>query len=475
MLLDSSVFYACTGGVMTTGEPATANDRSGNGVGTAALGGLTAFVLTSIVLGILAIVLGAGADDAGLARQPVFLGICLAVSATLGWRLGPMATDGGWRRAVAGGVVFGASWPLVTTVVAYTAVAVDGVLRGLVQPGGLESPGVLIFGLAYGVLIFEMIGTVYLVPLGLLWALAIHAAARLVDRQRARRRGSRRAATLAFVLATATVAVAGGAARTLSYSPWATRCLDLPGGQPTAAAFSPAGDLLAITAHPATTTQGEVDLLEWPSGRLLGRWSAWVDRAIAVAPDGQVYWSAADGSSATNGIQTARAGSPPAWFTAPNGGSLTDMAWTSTGLRGIATDVLALASVPFAGDHSAIVDDDSSGAIAALWVAPDGSASAIGQFGPSATIVVRSPEGTVSIAAGDVQSIAVSADRQRIIAAEASGGLVELDISSGRSRQLMPGSQQFVALSERGDIAWLNDEAFGAGRLCTSSLARLGG
>lgn len=257
--------------------------------------------------------------------------------------------------------------------------------------------------------------------------------------------------------------------------PWATRCLDLPGGSPSAASFSPAGDILAVTSRRDPTTPGTVVLFAWPSGRLLAQWSAWVDRAVAVAPDGQVYWSSADYASGTNGIVTARAGTQPIWFSTPNGGGMTDLTWTSGGLRGVGTTIDQVGFLPFAGDHSVVINGDSSDNVGAFWVSPDGRASAMSTFGPGETVEVTTPSGTVSVPTGPVQSIALTADYRHLVAAEANGGLNVIEIASGLSRQLMPGSQEFVTLSQRGDIAWANDEPFGHGRLCTSTLAQLGG
>lgn len=439
------------------------------------LGGAVALGLGLLVLAILALAGGSGGDAGGLGQQPIILGICLAVATTLGWRLGPMAVGGGWLRSVGSGVLFGVGWPPITTLVAYTAAAIDGSLRGVFQPGGPQaSPGFLVFGIAYGVGIFWIIGAAYLIPLGVIWALGTHTAGRVAASGRWWLAGDSRTSAGAMFLAFLLIGALGGAAQTLTYSPWATRCLDLPGGAPSAAGFSPAGDLLAVTTHRDSTTPGTVYLLEWPSGRLLGQWAAWVDRAVAVAPDGRVYWSAADYANGTNGIQTARAGSQVTWFTAPDGGGLVDMNWTTSGLRGIGTTIDELGFLPFADDHSAVINVDSSDNSGAFWVSSDGSATATSTFHPGDTVEVTTSSGTVSIPTGPVQSIALTADRRRLVVAAAAGGLDLIDIASGHSQRLMPGSQEFVAISERDDVAWLNDEPFGPGRLCTSTLARLG-
>lgn len=302
---------------------AAGGHRSGRQpVGPGVLGGAVALGLGLLVLAILALTGGPGGEAGGLGQQSIILGISLAVATTLGWRLGPIAAGGGWLRSVGGGVMFGVAWPPITTLVAYMAGAIDGSLRGVLQPGGAQaSPDLLVFGIAYGVAIFWIVGAAYMIPFGVIWALATHAAGRLTDRGRSWPAGASRTSTAAVVLAFLSTGALGGAAQTLTYSPWATRCLDLPGGAPSAAGFSPAGDLLAVTTRRDSTTPGTVYLLEWPSGRLLGQWAAWVDRAVAVAPDGQVFWSSADG---TNGIQTARAGSQATWFTTPNG-----VAWST--------------------------------------------------------------------------------------------------------------------------------------------------
>lgn len=158
----------------------------------------------------------------------------------------------------------------------------------------------------------------------------------------------------------------------------------------------------------------------------------------------------------------------------PEWGGLVDMSWTTSGLRGVGTTIDEPGFLPFAGDHSAVITDDSSDNSGAFWVSSDGSASATSTFHPGDTVEVTTPSGTVSIPTGPVQSIALTADHRRLVAAEADGGLDLIEIASGHSHRLMPGSQEFVALSELDDIAWLDDEPFGAGRLCTSTLTRLG-
>ena len=451
------------------------SDRRSKRIGPSLLGGGVALFLGLLVLAILALTGISGGDAGGLGQQPIILGICLAVSTTLGWRLGPIAVRGGWLRTVGSGVMFGIGWPPITTLVAYLAAAIDGSLRGVFQPGRAQaSPAFLVFGVAYGVAIFWIIGAVYLVPLGVIWALGTHAAGRVANRRRSWPAGGGRKSVGAVVLAFLATGTLGGAAQTLTYSPWATHCLDLPGGAPSSAGFSPAGNLLAVTTRRDSTTRGIVYLLDWPSGRLLGQWPAWVDRAVAVAPDGQVFWSSADDASGTNGIQTARAGGQAGWFTTPNGGGLADLSWTTSGLRGIGTTLDEPGFLPFDGDHSAVISDASSDNNGTLWVSPDGSATAASTFFPGDAVEVTTPSGTVSIPTGPVQSIALTADHRRLVAAEADGGLDVIEIASGRSQRIMPGTQDFVALSDRGDIAWLTDEPFGPGRLCTSTLAGLG-
>lgn len=440
-------------------------------LGPSLLGGAVALALALLVVLILDLATSSDGHPSALGEQPVFLGICLAVSATLGWRLGPMAASGGWGVALGSGLIVGICWPPITMLVSFGALIIDGVLRGIVQLNG--APATLGY-LLYDIVLFWIIGAVALIPLGAIWGLGTRAAGQVAERRWGWARGGERASTAALILAFIAASALGGAATTLTYSPWATRCLDLPGGAPSAAAFSPAGNLLAVTTRRDSTTPGTVFLLEWPSGRLLGQWAAWVDRAVAVAPDGQVYWSSADYASGTNGIVTAGAGSQPTWFTAPNGGGLADMTWTTSGLRGVGTTIDELGFLPFASDHAAVINDESSDNLGAFWISSDGTASARSTFWPGESVEVRTPTGTVSISTDSVQSIALTADNRRLIAAEADGGLDVIEIASGRSHRLMPGSQEFVALSQRGDIAWLNDEPFGPGRLCTSTLAQLG-
>ena len=475
MRLDSSAFQASTGRMEAT-EPLTAvgaGRTSPSLIGAAVAVGLGVVILASLAIGE-----HLGVNSSALLDRPDVVVMSLAFSGALGWRLGSRATNGnGWQTALTG-IGFGVSWAPVALIVYALAGVVDAELRGVFQPG--DSPIALAL-LLYGLATLWIYGAVVSIPLGIAWAFACRAVSWSASRMRQPRsrprppHAARSASTAAFLVGLLLISGLGGTAMTLRYVPWATRCLDLPGGTPSAASFSPAGDLLAITAHSDSSRPGTVLLLAWPSGRLIGQWSAWVDRAVAVAPDGQVYWSSADFGSGTNGILTTRAGSQPTRFTGPNGGSFTDLAWTTAGLRGVDTTIDEVGSLPFEGDHSVVINDGSSDNVGAFWVSPDGKASAMSTFGPAETVEVTTPSGTVSIPTGPVQSIALTADYDHLVAAQANGGLNLIEIASGRSHQLMPGSQEFVALSRRGDIAWLNDEAFGYGRLCTSTLAQLGG
>ncbi len=436
------------------------------------IGAGVAIGLGTVILASLAIAGEWGVDFSAMLDRPDLIVISLAFSAALGWRLGARATNGNRRQTALTGVGFGVFWPPVALSAYAVAAIVDSMLRGVFQPPDIQ---LALIYLLYGLAILWIYGVVVSIPTGVVWAFASRAVRRVSTRAPGRLESvGRRASTVTFLVSLLVISGLGGVAMTVRYVPWATRCLDLPGGSPAGASFSPAGDLLAVAAHPESTTAGTVILLEWPSGRLLGQWSARVDRAVAVAPDGQVYWSSVDDTSGTNGIMSARVGTQPIWFSAPYSGGMTDLSWTNAGLRGRGTTTDQVGSLPLVGDHSTVSYDESS-YVGAVWVSPDGRGSAISTFGPDEMVEVTTPSGTALVVTGPVQSIALTADYHELVAAQANDGLNIIEIASGRSHQLMPGSQAFVTVSQRGDIAWANEEPFGHRHLCTSTLAQLGG
>jgi hypothetical protein len=73
----------------------------------------------------------------------------------------------------------------------------------------------------------------------------------------------------------------------------------------------------------------------------------------------------------------------------------------------------------------------------------------------------------------DQRSIALTADRSTLVAASWFDGTRTFDVATGASRLIIRGSQRFIALSSRGDLAWANEEMVGKSRLCTAALADL--
>lgn len=118
----------------------------------------------------------------------------------------------------------------------------------------------------------------------------------------------------------------------------------------------------------------------------------------------------------------------------------------------------------------------AAGEIGAFWSAADDSATVAGPGFVGSTLTVSTREtGTQLVEInGDARSVALSADHKTIVEAGWFDGTRLIDVDTGQTHLLMRGSQVFVALSERGDLAWANDEDFGTARLCTSTLARLG-
>jgi hypothetical protein len=443
------------------------------------IGTVVAVALGSFVLGVFAVLQRFGVNSSALFERPDVVAVGLAFSAAMGWRLGRLAGSGGWRRAVGAGLVFGVFWPRVALFVWVMAALVDARLRGTIDSA--TDVGSAFGWLVYALAIFWLFGSAAAIPFGLGWAFVTRFVARVGSA-----RGTSRASssTAGFLLAILLIAIAGGTAQAVSYAPWNARCLDLPGGTPTAAAFSPAGNLLAVTVRRDPNAPGTVVLLRWPSGTFVASWSAWVADAVAVDPGGRVYWSAwvlgpfpMGPGDINEGIYTAAAGTAPAWFATGDERALRDLTWTADAIRGTTANSHAIASIPLAGDHSSMDVEPGTLDIGAFWASADGrvTASAPAWFSTAIEIVTKGGGARTVGVSGDPRSIALSPDGRTLVVADWSGGTRLIDVSSGRSRLVLHGSQAFVALSGQGDLAWVNEEQFGHGRLCTSTLAQLGG
>lgn len=438
------------------------------------VGAGAALVVGAALLGLLVGLSPFGFDMSALLEQPVYLLILLAMSAALGARFSRRATSGGLWRAGSAGLIFGALWSPVAIVVVLVASLVDAAGRGVLA--GSTIP-LLAVELVYSMAIFSIYGAIFFIPLGLLWAATTRAICWVVGRVRrpVRHPGPGwPASTAGVILTLLMISAIGGATQSLAYAPWKTSCFALPGGAPTDADFSPAGDLLVVGLRADPGGVGTILLVDWPSGRPVAHWSGTADESVAVDPEGHVYWSTSNFGGQGTGIVSAVPGSVPVLLAGPGTSGLGDMTWTSGGLIGVTTDTRAIATLSLTHSPSALAVKPGLGAIEAMWAASDGSVVATERWAAS-TVELAGPSGTVSVPVkGGAQSLALSADGKTLIVAADIGGIRLLDIPSGESRRVLPGNQTFITLSDHGDIAWANDEPFGPAELCTSTLARLG-
>lgn len=470
VLLDRRTFMACTGR-MTGGTPQV---EPGTGrASSRVIGAIVAVTLGCLMLAAAAIVQPFGPASPQFERMDLLIA-GLAVATALGWRLGHGTARAGWRRAIGGGLAFGALLPPIALFVWLIASAADAVLRGAANPLTALGPASAWFLFGLGIVV--LYGSLFTIPAGLVWALITRALARARVASVPRR--SRRP-TANFMVALLVIALGAGTAQAVAYAPANARCFDLAGGAPTDAAFSPAGDLLAITLQADPNAPGTIVLMRWPSAEVVASWSGWVDEEVAVDPAGRVYWSAwvlglsAAGESG-DGVYSAAPGADPILFAVGDERQLNDLTWTSIGLRGTTPNSHQIARIPLSGG-TAIEIDHSQDEIGAFWSSADGTSTIVGPGYFGTMLEVTTPAGTRSVPiSGDARSVALSADHRTIVEASWFDGTRLIDVESGTTRPVLRGSQLFVALSEKGDLAWANDEQFGRGRLCTSTLERMG-
>lgn len=469
MLLDTRMFLSSTGDMSGSAPQIEAQtDRNSSRV----IGSIVALALGCVFLAVFGVVQPFGGTTA-LFERPDILIAALAIAAALGWRLGRAVGETGWLRAVGSGIAFGLLLPPIAMLVSVIAVATDAALRGATNP--LIALGWGVAWAIYGTFIVCFYGWVFTVPVGIVWALGTRALSSIRITSMVRR--STRP-TARFVVALVSIALSVGTVQAVTYAPKDARCLDLQGGAPTDAAFSPAGDLLAVTLQSDPNAPGTVVLMRWPSGEVVDSWSAWVDDSVAVDPVGRVYWSAwvlsfSGEGEPGDGVFTATPGSAPVLFATGNESELNDLTWTSDGLRGTTPNSHQVARIPLTGSSRVEVMHDRD-AVGAFWSSASGTTTVTGPTYVGATLQLSTANGTRSVPfSGDARSVALSADGQTIVEAGWFDGTRFIDVKSGSSRLVLRGSQAFVALSENGDVAWANEEQYGHGRLCTSTLARL--
>jgi hypothetical protein len=437
---------------------------SARGVGALAAGGLVSGAIAFV-----AVIHPFGIDLSKVMERPEIVLGFIVVAAGLGWWAGRIAASRGWLRSIGVGAVVGASiWPAFV-VLAILVSTIDAVLRGTAGP--LDGLGVAIAWGLYGTIVLCVISVVA-VPIGIVWGMITMVLARRTSSGPGSRHPGR-----VLLGALAAVALVGGASQAIAAQPAAAMCRAMASGAVTDAAFSPAGDLLAIATQTDPNEPGTIVLMRWPSGEEIARWHAWIDQELAVSPTGEVYWSAwvlgfvtMDERTVSAGIYVGRPGAEPEWFATGEESPLNDLTWTTHGLRGTTPNSHRVSAI-----HAGSAGPRSTGReVGAFWSSADASWTATGPAWEGTSVLIAGPGSSVAVNVHeDQRSIALTADRSTLVAASWFDGTRTFDVATGASRLIIRGSQRFIALSSRGDLAWANEEMVGKSRLCTAALADL--
>jgi hypothetical protein len=431
------MFLPCTGVVTERTQTQTEESRASSGI----LGAVVALAPGCLLLAALALVQPFG-PTAGVFERSDILLAGLAIVSALGWRLGGGTAGAGWLGAIGGGVTFGLVLPPIGLMVALISAATDAVIRGAANP--MTALGPTFAWVLYGIVVVCFYGCMFAIPAGIVWAVVTRALARHLSGFGF---GRSRRPTVRLLVALMAIALTAGTSQAIAYSPRNTRCLVLPGGAPTDAAFSPAGDLLAVTMRSDPNAPGTVLLLRWPSTTVVASWTSWVDQEVAVDPAGRVYWSAWTlGDSVDegpDGVFSAASGSDPALFATGDESELNDLTWTTTGLWGTTPNSHRVARIPLTGGTDMDVEG-SKDEVGALWMSPDGSSRIAGPGTFGMRLEVATNIGTSSIAvSGDPRSVALSSDG----ADDRRGWLVRRNPTHRcRIRQHAPDPARFPAL-----------------------------
>src|SRR3954447_11520344 len=432
-------------------------------------GAAVAVTMLGAALAILAVAHPYGIDiPAGW--DPSIIVAAAAFVATLGWWAGRAATRGGSIRAALVGGGIGVAWWPVAVLVLVTLASVHAVLRGASPAVDGAAPLIwALYGLAIGIIFASAIG----VPSGVVWGVLTRAVARRADAQ-ARPGGRIRRPTVAAVGALLCIAITTGASLAITDGVPGQRCLDLGGARPLDGSFSPAGDMLVVITSNDRNAGGTIHLLDWPSGLEIDRWESWVDQDVVVDPRGRVYWSAWEYQDPwRGGVMTVASGSAPRWLATDESEALWSLVWTSHGLRGMTANGHQAARIRLvpgldAGPRFMVVGP----AIGIFWASPDDRVSiTAAEWSADSVSVKKIGESPVEVPiSGDPRAVAMSADRSRVIVATWFGGTRQYDVATGRSRDVLPRSQSWIAVSAHDEIAWADDEQFGSGRVCVAPL-----
>ena len=404
-----------------------------------------------------------------LERPDWILGLVL-VAGGLGCAGGRTAASTGWPWAMASGALVGLAVYPVLVVLGSLVATLDAVIRGGIDP--LNGVGAGAAWVAYGLVVIGALVSIVTVPSGVVWGVLTWT----ITRGGRLGLGSR-SVWARLLMGFAAVAVLGGASQASLAQPAAAVCRPVGSGHAVDAAFSPAGDLLAVATSTDPNLLGTVVLIRWPSGEELGRWRAWIDQEVAVSPAGDVYWPAwylgsnfEDAKGISEGVYVARRGTEPDWFATGGETPLNDLTWTARGLRGTTPNSHLVAVVEQGATGPSIEGPE----VGAFWSSSDADWTvSVPTFDTTFADVAGPGEHVHVPVPGNPRSIGLTSDRSTIIAADWFGGARSVDVATGSSRLLIRGSQRFIALSPRGDLAWANDDNVGRAELCTARLADL--
>ncbi len=459
--------------------------RSGSGTDTSAAVVRSARLLGAggaVAMGLLAGLalamfdLGPPATAADMARFAVAL-VTLAVS---GAALGPLLLRGGGIAAAFIGLLWaGVTFAALTLAVGGAMIVDIGIRDGL----GADLVALTLLG-PVALLWDALVMLPAIIVAGLAWAILVRSLNRIIGVDRlselARRLPDLRFARGAIVIVGVTV-LAAALTMAAAGRPASARCLDVDGEVPLSGAWSPGGGLLAIASTSNPNRMGHVRLFEWPSGRLLAQWPGWVEdrQTVVVDDDGRVVWvSTAMEPPWAQTLMAARAGETPRVLV-PATVVWSDLSLVNGELRGrTGGGDHRPVSIPLTGPDAgrALPLDFPIRPLGRMWWSPDGQwAVGIEQWSFSPAVVVHVGVETFTVELPHEsypRTFALTPDRSALVTASWTGPSTITDLGSGAVRRILDGRQRWISVSERGDVAWANDDGMPS-RPCVVALDEL--